>query len=1078
MRLYFFLVSFLFFSCISNHKMSKDWSAVESVFTTASDTIQTSVYWYWISDNISKEGIIKDLHAMKKVGINRAFIGNIGLEDIPKEKWGKVNIFSDQWWEVVHTALKTATELNIEIGMFNGPGWSQSGGPWVKENQAMRYLYAADTLVKGGTKFSSKVGNYPTNLQLGNVLAFKVPKDYHSSLANNKPQVHSNLEGSLGLLTDKQYNQSVMLTATKRQEVTFSLDKPFSARSLTIHPHHSPSAFNVTLEAKHNGQFTPIKTFRIDRTNPAVNVGFDPYAPTTISFDVATSEEFRLIFDQISGNAGISEIELTTTPRIEHIEEKGLAKMHPTPLPYWHHYMWDTQAESSDPEHAVNPSQVKNLTDQLSKEGVLEWTVPAGEWIILQTGMLPTGSFNAPAAGGGQGLEIDKMSEKHVQAHFDNFIGEVLRRVPEEDRKTFKVVVQDSYETGGQNWTDDFDQKFEKAFGYDPKPYLPAYYGFVVGSQNESDRFLWDMRRFVADQVAYEFVGGFRKISHKHGLRTWLENYGHWGFPGEFLQYGGQSDEIGGEFWSEGELGDIENRAASSAAHIYGKTKVSAESFTSAGNVFGRYPAMFKERGDRFFAEGINNTLLHVYIHQPDDRLPGVNAWFGNDFNRSNTWFYEMGGFISYLKRTNFLLQQGTYIADVAYFIGEDAPKMTGIQQPAMPKGYDFDYMNAEVIQTRMRMLNGRFTLPDGMSYKILVLPPLETMRPELLKKIEELVKLGGTVLGPKPLRSPSLENHTQADQQVQQIADKLWGNIDGKTVKVHKYGAGMVLNGLSLQEALLLTGTNPDVQLPAQENIHYIHRQTPEGGDIYFLSNQSGQASNFKATFRTSGKQPELWDALSGQVRDLPEYEDTDTTITVPLELAAQGSAFLVFRKEQKHKDTAGKRNFPKPKKIVPIPGNWKVTFKNPDSTSFTKTFTQLWDWSKHPDKEVNYFSGSATYETTLPQIETDVKKQRLVLDLGHTIALARVFVNGKDVGSVWSSPYEIDITDFCNEQSNTIAVKVTNTWANGLIGDAQQPESQRKLWTIVNPYKANSPLHSAGLLGPVSIKIYEDNY
>src|SRR5690606_5376978 len=152
----------------------------------------------------------------------------------------------------------------------------------------------------------------------------------------------------------------------------------------------------------------------------------------------------------------------------------------------------------------------------------------------------------------------------------------------------------------------------------------------------------------------------------------------------------------------------------------------------AAGNVFGRYPALFKERGDRFFAEGINNTLLHVYIHQPNDKLPGVNAWFGNDFNRSNTWFYEMDGFMAYLKRTNFLLQQGTYVADVAYFIGEDAPKMTGIQEPSLPTGYDFDYINAEVIETRVRMVDGRFTLPDGLSYKILVLPPLETMRPEL----------------------------------------------------------------------------------------------------------------------------------------------------------------------------------------------------------------------------------------------------------------------------------------------------------------------------------------------------------
>ncbi len=213
----------------------------------------------------------------------------------------------------------------------------------------------------------------------------------------------------------------------------------------------------------------------------------------------------------------------------------------------------------------------------------------------------------------------------------------------------------------------------------------------------ESDRFLWDLRRLIADKVAYDYVGGLRSVSHKYGLTTWLENYGHWGFPGEFLMYGGQSDEIGGEFWSEGDLGDIENRAASSCGHIYGKNRISAESNTSSGNSFARYPAVIKQRADRFFAEGINNTLLHVYISQPyEDKNPGVNAWFGTEFNRKNTWFSQIDIYITYLKRVNFMLQQGLNVADVAYFIGEDAPVMTGITDPPLPIGYQFDYINAE----------------------------------------------------------------------------------------------------------------------------------------------------------------------------------------------------------------------------------------------------------------------------------------------------------------------------------------------------------------------------------------------
>lgn len=1074
------LAIFLTVSCVTRSKIAPpNWEHMETVFSEAHDTIQTSVYWYWISDNISKEGVIKDLHAMKKVGINRAFIGHIGLDDIPKEKWGNVKLFSEEWWEILRTACATATELGIDIGMFNGPGWSQSGGPWIKEDQSMRYLHRVDTIVKGARSFNGKIAGTPANFQPTNVIAFPLPKDYRANIADQKLKVNSDLKDQpVEQLFVKGNKREVVFPNGKSTQITFSADQPFTARSLTIYPSEKAGAFNVTLEVLKDGEFSAIKTYRVDRTNPAENVGFDAFAPAAISFEAVESSTYRIIIDQTYGQAGVREIELKTIPIIERFEEKTFAKMHPTPLPFWHHYMWPKQAEvDASKGHAIAPEQVVDLTQKLSADGSLLWDVPEGEWMIMQMGMLPTGAFNAPASELGRGIEVDKMSTKHVASHFDNFIGEIIRRIPAEDRKSFKVVVQDSYETGGQNWTDDFEEKFVKAFGYDPKPYLPTYYGLVVGSQEQSDRFLWDMRRFVADQVAYEYVGGFRKISHEHGLTTWLENYGHWGFPGEFLQYGGQSDEVGGEFWSEGNLGDIENRAASSAAHIYGKNKVSAESFTSAGNFFGRYPAMFKERGDRFFAEGINNTLLHVYIHQPyEDKLPGVNAWFGNDFNRLNTWFYEMGGFISYLKRTNYMLQQGTYVADVAYFIGEDTPKMTGEQNPALPNGYDFDYMNAEVIMNRMEMKDGRFTLPDGLSYKILVLPPLETIRPELLEKIEKLVKDGGVILGSKPSRSPSLQNFKDADERVRMLANKLWGNIDGNAIKQNTYGKGLVLNNMSLEDAFALLDLKPDFKIDSEKNIHYLHRKLQDG-DMYFLSNQSGQEVAFEASFRSTNKTVELWDALSGRIRNLPECYVDGSITRVPLELASQGSAFVIFRnkKPAKASESNERKNFVDPDQVIAVEGEWKVTFINPDSSKFTRNFDQLADWSKHADDKVKYFSGSAHYEIDVHKLPS-LKKKRVVLNIGQVGVLASVTINGKEVGSVWTDPYSIDITSFCQSGSNHIDIRVTNTWVNSLIGDQQKPEEERKFWTIVNPYKKDSALHKAGLLGPVTFEIYSE--
>ncbi len=394
--------------------------------------------------------------------------------------------------------------------------------------------------------------------------------------------------------------------------------------------------------------------------------------------------------------------------------------------------------------------KVIDLTSNLSADGTLTWDAPAGRWIVMRIGATPTGTKNSPSAPYATGWEVDKMSREHLKKHFDAFIGELLKRMPAEDRTALKHVVLDSYEQGSQNWTEDLDKDFQERYGYDPIPWFPVLSGRIVGSADQSDRFLWDLRRLIADRVAYDYVGGLRDLSQEQGLRVWLENYGHWGFPSEFLMYGGQSHDIAGEFWNEGELGNIECRASSSAAHIYGKRRVSAESYTSAGLAYQRFPAMLKKRGDWSYTEGINHVVLHLYIQQPyEDRTPGINAPFGTEFNRKNTWFNQSKKWIDYQRRCMFMLQRGLAVNDVCYFIGEDVPKMTGTRVPEIPGGYSYDYINAEVIMNRVTVKDGSLVLPDGMSYRLLVLPPLETMRPELLRKIKQLVTEGASVTGP-----------------------------------------------------------------------------------------------------------------------------------------------------------------------------------------------------------------------------------------------------------------------------------------------------------------------------------------
>ena len=1081
----FFVIPLAMGQIANKTQSSNTASQISLDFANPPKSIQTSVYWYWISNNISKEGVVNDLQAMKKAGINRAFIGNIGIDEVP---YGKVKMLSDEWWNILHTALKTATELNIEIGIFNSPGWSQSGGPWIKADNAMRYLASSELRVKGPTKMNQKLTQPNPEFQDVKLIAYPAPKNDLLVLnATNARILSQPTIAGLEKLIDGDVKTGINIPSKDSLIIDFEAIKDFTARSLTIRTTKEPITAQAQLQVKTVNGYKTISSFEINRSKADLNVGFDPYAPVVISIPVTISKTFRLIIKnseikqfaganlpEIVSKPGLTEITLSTAPRIERYSEKTLAKMYQLPLPYWNEYQWSKQPKVNDAATMIDASKVLDISKFMTADGTLTWNVPKGDWVILRTGMTPTGTKNGPAAPEATGYEVDKMSAKQTEKHFEGHIGEILKRIPAADRKTFKVVVQDSYETGGQNFTDDFLDEFKKAFGYDALPFLPAYYGYVVGSQETSDRFLWDLRRFIANRVAYQYVGGLRDISHKNGLTTWLECYGHWGFPGEFLQYGGQSDEISGEFWSKGTLGDIENRAASSTGHIYGKNKISSESFTVVDNAYSSYPAKFKQRGDRFFAEGINNTLLHVFISQAyPDKFPGVNSWFGNEFDSHNTWFSQIDIFTQYLKRCNYMLQQGLNVADVAYFIGEDTPKMTGVTDPALPKGYQFDYINAEVIEKSMTVKDNLLTLAHGTQYKILVLPKLETMRPELLEKIQKLVLEGAVVLGPAPNRSPSLQNQPLADSQVKKMAKELWGNVDGIKVKSAKRGKGLVMSGLTMDEALNQIGCIPDCKIPEAVKIDYNHRKM-SAGDCYFISNQSDKEQIASLQFRVKGLQPELWDAVTGTFRKLPAFLQWKESTTVPIKLMENESAFIVFRNEAKPISSDLSVNYPTPKLLTVVQGPWKVTFDGKLRTPKSIVMPVLKDWTTYENDSIKHFSGTAKYTSTFSLEKLPINEQ-VFINLNNVGVMAKVCINGQFVGGVWTVPYKLDITKSIVKGLNTIQIEVVNTWVNRLIGDQNILPAERETWTYINPYKVNSPLQTSGLIGPVEIESVE---
>ena len=1043
--------------------------------------VRTGCYWYWMAGNVSCEGVRKDLEAMKRAGIDRAYIGDIGECG---NKPGPVKTFSPEWEKALATAFETASRLGIEIGLFNSPGWSQSGGPWVKPEMAMRRLVASVTVVDGpasGVKLPAPKFEYAPAGDMRDVcaIAYPAPVDV-CAIAYPAPV------GFTDRLEAKDVNDSLLQRKGKPLVVELESKTPFTAQSAELAFIDGTAAGRVKVEAEGDGgAWRTLCDMPFSRVNHVVGVGFSPHAPVIASFPSCTAKRFRVTVNAHANHQSrFSSVAVCGAPLVARAYEKSLAKMFETPLPLWNEYQWpDDPANASGT--ALDPAKAVVLTGKVAPDGTLDWKVPSGKWVIYRFGAAPTGTKNVPANPEATGYEVDKMSRAHVAAHFDAYLGKILARTPPEHRKAIKHAVLDSYEQGGQNFTDNFAAKFKASFGYDPTPYLPAAFGMSAGSRDDANRFLWDLRRFVADEVAYSYVGGLREASNANGMRTWLECYGHWGFPGEFLQYGGQSDGIAGEYWSSGSLGDIENRAASSCGHIYGKRQIWAESNTCGGPVFSA-PADMKGRTDRFFAEGINATILHLYIHQAYERAPGITAWFGNEFNRHNTWFKEMDIFTAYLKRCGYMLQQGLNVADIAYFIGEDAPKMTGIADPAPPRGRQFDYINGEVLrETAFVDEDGRLSLPHGTKYEVLVLPKLTTMRPELLLRIEQLVNDGAFVIGPKPRRSPSLAGQPQSDATVKAVADRLWGEV-GEECKVGntrersrlsrpkfaRRGKGVIAWGLTLEEALTMRASTTDCGFAKGAPIVYNHR-TMKNADVYFISNQSGKRIVEPVSFRVAGRIPELWQAVTGERREAPIWQQQGKRTEVMMTLEPLESVFVVFAKPVGQSPCD--RRAAATETTRELTCDWTLSFESDSlhrGPEKPLAMSALSDLSKSADPAVKYYSGTVTYRTKFTAAKP-APGARVVLSFGSVREIARVKVNGRVAGGMWTAPYEVPVTDLLKEGENTLEVEVATSWVNRLVGDAALPAAQRPTWISTGGYKPTSALRPSGLIGPVFLRV-----
>ena len=767
----------------------------------------------------------------------------------------------------------------------------------------------------------------------------------------------------------------------------------------------------------------------------------------------------------------------------------------------------------------ISKSRILDLTDKLLPDGTLNWAVPPGNWTIMRFGRRNNGAVTRPAPLPGLGFESDKFDTVALNAHLDEYIGRLLQKVRTLDTTSsggLKMLHMDSWEMGAQNWTPRLWEEFIKRRGYDPLPFYPVYAGNIVESLDVSERFLWDLRLTCQELVLDYHAAQVKKYSHRHGLGLSIEPYDM--NPTADLELGAVADVPMCEFWSKGygfnsSFSCIE---AASIAHINGQSLVPAEAFTAAGEEARKqYPGSMKEQGDWAFAAGINRFVYHTFQHQfLVDRLqPGVTMGpYGVHWDRGQTWWPMAEGYHRYITRCQFILQQGRTVDDILYLTPEGAPHVFRPPSSAMTedevlpdrRGYNFDGCSPRQLYKAF-VQDNQIVFPGGASYRLLILPSLETMTPALLEKIRSLVWDGAIVIGTPPVKSPSLSGFPECDRKVQSIAAELWGRLESPRVQTERiYGKGKIIwaGDFSIKKtnelypsydltAKLLNGMGVAEDFKSAAPVRYTHRTTPDR-DIYFVSNRTNEPIKGDCIFRTVKASPELWDPLTGKIRKLPQFSSSDGRTTIPLEFDAFQSFFIVFTKGTSGASSE-RKNFPEKTEIASLNGPWDVSFDPKWGGPEKARFDSLKDWTLRLEEGIKYYSGIAVYRQRfdLPKAGATDKNNRLYLDLGEVKNLARVRLNGKDLGVVWTTPWRVDITEAVKQKGNTLEIEVANLWPNRLIGDEKLPDdgikdgqwpdwlikgkertSGRYTFTTYRYYTKDSPLLKSGLIGPVTIQ------
>jgi hypothetical protein len=725
-------------------------------------------------------------------------------------------------------------------------------------------------------------------------------------------------------------------------------------------------------------------------------------------------------------------------------------------------------------EQDTQVGDVVNLTTKFSADGTLTWKAPAGDWVVLRIGSTLNDHCRVSTCSEGwDGYALDPFDAGAFKRYWDAVVEPLIADAGPLVGKALKYLHTDSWEVEVANWTPTLREEFKQRRGYDMLPWLPVLAGKIVNSREESDRFLHDFRRTMGDLAIDNHFKLFKEWSHKRGLLIHPESGGPHAVPIDAQQCLGLNDAPMSEFWAwswRHRMGDANRffvKQPASAAHTYGRKLVLAEGFTTIGphwqeTIWDNLKPSF----DFACTEGLNLLVWHAFVCSPESEgIPGQQYFAGTHLNPLVTWWDKSKPFFDYINRCQALLQQGLPVVDVAYYYGSHVPNFTQLRSSDPAKvgaGFDYDVVTEEVILTRTSVKDGRLVLPDGVSYRVLVLPERDIISLPVLRKLKQFVAEGATIIGAKPARSMSLRDYPKQDVEVKKLAEQLWSG---------KAGKGRVIAGKTAREVLLADGVKPDFE-PVSPVLNYIHRRDG-AAEIYFVASRTNVATSVACAFRVSGKAPELWNPVTGERRFAAAYEERAGQTFVALEFDPYGSWFVVFRTAATSHPALAKSNGRSFDLLQEISGVWTVRFDTNWAGPAEVKFDSLVSWPARTEPGIKFFSGTAVYENSfeLPDSTFRNPRSEVFLDLGNVRELAEVKVNGKSCGITWTPPFRVNISEAVQPGVNKLEVEVVNFWPNRIIGDASLPKEQRLTRTNIRKLTKDTKLMESGLLGPVRI-------